>query len=227
MLNRPLVRYVVRKLFPNPGTIQSYGPGHEYSDLLQSGRMGLWYACARRDPTRNDKEWQSYAYKCIHGFVMLALREAGKDRFKEEVGRWPRMLSVDFSLTKKESAFDGPHAYNSRDTRLAKAALSELEEVQHALGNRSWWNIDEAGVGEKAMLSVALKQLPERLQTIIEARMDGESLEAVGEKLGITRERARQLQKMALSRLFYLFHHRAANAEDIHEMSHALAPWST
>jgi len=52
-----------------------------------------------------------------------------------------------------------------------------------------------------AVMQAALEKLPERVQAIILKRQEGETFEAIGADLGISRERVRQLQRRGLRKL--------------------------
>lgn len=52
-----------------------------------------------------------------------------------------------------------------------------------------------------AILREAVKQLPERRRLVMEGRMAGKTLEQVGDDMGITKERVRQLESNAIAQL--------------------------
>ncbi len=54
---------------------------------------------------------------------------------------------------------------------------------------------------EAVRLRKALVELPERLQAILLARMAGDTLEAIGIRLDITKERVRQLEQNGMRHL--------------------------
>lgn len=54
---------------------------------------------------------------------------------------------------------------------------------------------------EIASLRLAIAALPEREHEVIKSRMNGETLQAIGKRIGITRERVRQIETQALRKI--------------------------
>ena len=104
-----------------------------------------------------------------------------------------------------------------REVREAARAVASLDKPVGDAGDTAFGdlvatergNVEEVvtvSLGEDA-LHRAVEMLPERERTVIKLRygLDGDrdpmSLEAIGKELGITRERVRQIETQALSRL--------------------------
>lgn len=91
---------------------------------------------------------------------------------------------------------------NSARGRAERASLDANDPVHESPDHRA---DDPAEVVERRevweLLTAAVGSLPERERDILKARAEGQTLEAVGEVLGVTKERVRQLAARAHERL--------------------------
>jgi RNA polymerase primary sigma factor len=196
-------------------------------DLISEGNMGLMKAVERFDPKKGGK-LSTYAAWWIKQGIRRALANQGKtirlpshmvdklfrmrrmqETLSHELGRvpTPKELSVRLEVTEKvvkywlevsqrPTSLDVPLGEDGRDTlsdtisdAKAKSPFDDLNDLQL---------LEEMGL--------YVKELNEREQIILEHRfglngVETESLEEVGGRLGITRERVRQLQNQALATL--------------------------
>lgn len=216
-VNLPAVRFVMRKYFYAASRPGHFGNERDMDDMLQAGRMGLWHACVRRDPARSDADWRGYAFTCIRGYILISLRDNGKEAFaRTNGGARPNMLSVDWSSLESADHLHG------RNERLTRQALAKLVERQYEIGNRPWWDLGSLVTGQFERLDAAIETLPERLRVILRARLDEESLQKVSERFSISHERIRQLQVQALKKVYLSIHGVAAPEETFLEMTSAL-----
>jgi RNA polymerase primary sigma factor len=203
------------------------GWGVPLTDLIAAGNLGLIEAAKRFDPDREVK-FISYAVWWIRqaimqtifqqtGAVRIPIKESlfiskvkeAYDRLKEELEREPTLeeiaKEVDSNPKKVRQALqivrmpyslDMPMGEEEDITLLDLLSKKGTEDVEREI-------IEESLHKE---LTKLMKALDEREREIIKHRygLEGEepkTLEVVGEMLGISRERVRQLENRALKKL--------------------------
>ncbi len=183
------------------------GRGLELEDLVQEGNIGLLHAVQKFE-WRRGYRFATYATWWIRQAIARALGHTGRPI------RLPRGVSAALART------SGPTEAGSRlaAARLAAQALVSLDEefgeeeeqtLHDVVAARASGTPEQAAVGRLA--TAELRRLVEaaltpREQVIVTRRygLDGaapEGLSVVGRRLGLTRERTRQIEEMALRKL--------------------------
>jgi len=203
------------------------GRGVPFLDLIQEGNIGLIRA-ANKFNYRLGHKFSTYATWWIRQAVTRAIADQSRTiRVPVHMGdQINRLLRISHRLTQElgrqptseelAKALDIPPRKVEQMLRVARRPLSlEMptdDEEESTLGD---FIEDEGAVSPPEAVSDAmlrdmireiLQDLPPREVRILQLRyglVDGETytLEEVGKKLGVTRERVRQIEAQALSRL--------------------------
>jgi RNA polymerase primary sigma factor len=196
-------------------------------DLIQEGNVGLITAARKFDPDQGVK-FISYAVWWIRQAILAALANQGRavrvplnrasdlarifrerERLKQELGRDPSTEEVAYAAKLTPEIVESLSTLNSSEIRL-DAPIGETDDSQ--LVER--FIVAEASEPEEAVeermlnegVTRALSTLSERDAKVIRLYygLDGNrehTLEEIGNMLGVTRERVRQLRDRALKRL--------------------------
>jgi RNA polymerase primary sigma factor len=205
--------------------------GIPFEDLLNEGNLGLIEAARRFNPDRNNK-FISYAIWWIRKAILKALCEKAHvvrmpysqiKKFKEirkaeqelrrSLGRAPTRDEISSHLSKCVSKIDRVLQYGVQETSLdvgvgedRDTPLAEIlpDERGHSPEDRLLGEETHAGLGE------IYAQLTEQQQTVIAYRYGvlGDrplTLQETGERIGVSRERVRQIENQAKERMRRLF----------------------
>lgn len=203
------------------------GRGVPFLDLIQEGNIGLIRATKKFEYRRGHK-FSTYATWWIRQAVTRAIADQGRTiRVPVHMGdQINKLLRVQHQLTQKlgrdpsvEELADHLEVTPKKVENMIQVARRPLsletptdDEEDSVLGD--FIEDDEAPPPDdtatynllKEHLEEVLEQLPPREVRILQLRyglMDGQAytLEEVGRKMGVTRERVRQIEAQALSRL--------------------------
>jgi RNA polymerase primary sigma factor len=219
-----LVNYNLRLVVSIARRYQGFGL--PLQDLIQEAMFGLIRAAEKFDWRRGYK-FSTYATLWIRQSIQRGLDNTSRQiRLPANVAQQLRTLKrVESELTAKldHEPSDSEIAENSKFSREEVAVMRDLSRVTTSLDatvtddsetTLGEFHADEAPAPEEDVIArqreqaveAALGQLPERERQVLELRFgttgEGEAtLRDIGRRLGITQERARQLETRALERL--------------------------
>lgn len=212
-----------------------YRSGVDFLDLIEEGNLGLMHAVKKFDPTRGFR-FSTYAAYWIEQAVRRALDEQSKtiripphalealrkwlrewDRLQSSFGRSPTLQEManklNLSPRQIKSVLDAHGA--SRNVGSLDTPLDEDENlfISDIVANKAEKGPDQifSLLRVHDELTLALKQVGDRERNILEMRFglndrDRLTLEEVGRKLKLSRERIRQLEERGLARLRRVAH---------------------
>jgi len=205
---------------------QYQNQGMSLTDLINEGNLGLLKAAQKYDETRGFK-FISYAVWWIRQSIMQALAEQSRivrlplnqvgavnkinravNRFEQEHERKPSTQELSDDVDLPVDKIDEAMAANTRHVSMdAPFSDSDDSSLLDLLANDDIPDTDRSLVDEslKTEVSQALMTLSERERNIVKAFFGiGQpemTLDEIGMKFGLTRERVRQIKEKALRHL--------------------------
>jgi RNA polymerase sigma factor (sigma-70 family) len=201
--------------------------GLALADLVQEGNIGLTRAAERFEHQRNLR-FSTYAGWWIRQAVTRALADQSRTvRIPAHLSEQIRQLNRVHRQLQADLGREVTAAELAQETGLAPERVEEMLRLQQStlsldapIGEDSDSVLgdvipdesapDPAAVGDEArmgrILSSALRGLAERERTVLELRFglgteSPQTLEEIGARFGVSRERIRQIEALALKRL--------------------------
>lgn len=205
---------------------QYQNQGLSLPDLINEGNVGLIKAAEKFDETRGFK-FISYAVWWIRQSILQAIAEQSRivrlplnqvgsvnkinkvlNKFEQEYERKPSIEEISEKVDLPEDKIDDVLKINSRHVSVdAPFADGEDNGLLDVLVNDDSPMADKSLVLEslRAEINTALQALNERESNVIEAffgiNQPEMTLDEIGTKYGLTRERVRQIKEKAIRRL--------------------------
>jgi RNA polymerase primary sigma factor len=205
---------------------QYQNQGLTLPDLINEGNLGLLKAAERFDETRGFK-FISYAVWWIRQSILQAISEQSRivrlplnqvgslnkinreiNKFEQENERRPSLNEIADKIDLPQEKIDEAMSVNSHHISVdAPFTDSEDSSLLDVLVNEDIPTTDMGLVNEslKSEIQAALSVLSERERKVIEASYGIEqpelTLEEIGEKFGLSRERVRQIKEKAIRKL--------------------------
>jgi len=205
---------------------QYQNQGLSLPDLINEGNVGLIKAAEKFDETRGFK-FISYAVWWIRQSILQAIAEQSRivrlplnqvgsvnkinkvlSKFEQEHERRPSVEEISESLDLPEEKVDEALSVNSRHVSVdAPFVDGEDNSLLDVLVNDDAPMADRTLLVEslKSEINKALKTLNDRERGVVEAfygiNQPEMTLEEIGSKFGLTRERVRQIKEKAIRRL--------------------------
>lgn len=189
------------------------GLGLPLGDLISAGWLGLMHAVHHYDPAR-DARFSTYASPCISGTILREIR----------AWQWPVVVPEHAWVAARRLA-----AWKVDESRLTPGARSRLLFALRVMAIRGRMSLpDERTVRDPLLFRVADGNVPDPIDSLIRAelaecvhraidRLDGryadilrsrfgigrpeETFQSIGRRLGLSRERVRQIEMKAYDRL--------------------------
>ena len=218
--NRPLV-------FKIAGELRRSGPS--YDDLVQEGCVGLCIAARKYDPTRENK-FSTYAAHWIRACMMaFAINTRGPVRFGST--KHQRRIYFNLGRVRRKLEAEGETATPEKIAAVLNVPLDQVIDALPRMANKDWSVDARYDDGAKNLRSVlvdkhvraddlleavradaeasarlrkAVASLKPRSAFVVKMRFlreDPLTLQEVGDRLAISRERVRQLEARALKML--------------------------
>ncbi len=187
-LTRANLRFVVSvaKQYQNQGL--------SLPDLINEGNLGLIKAAEKFDETRGFK-FISYAVWWIRQSILQALRRPSPEELADELEIPVDKISDTLKVSGRHISVDAPFV-EGEDNSL----LDVLVNDDSPMADRSLVNESLAREIDRA-LSTLTEREKDIIQMFFGINTQEMTLEEIGDKFGLTRERVRQIKEKAIRRL--------------------------
>jgi len=201
--------------------------GYPLHELINEGNLGLIEAVSRFDPLRGVR-FITYASWWIRQAILAAIAHHGQvfslppklkhelyrfetkvSNLTQELGRRPSVdeISKELGMTERDvrGMMEGPPTEVSLNTPVGEESETRLEDL---IEDHSVAPVDELLIAQsfEEQLQTLLSQLDEKERVIIERRFglgdqDPQTLAEIGSEMHLSRERIRQIEERALTKL--------------------------
>jgi RNA polymerase primary sigma factor len=201
--------------------------GYPLHELINEGNLGLIEAVSRFDPSRGVR-FITYASWWIRQAILAAIAHHGQvfslppklkhelyrfetkvSNLTQELGRRPSVdeISKELGMTERDvrGMMEGPPTEVSLNTPVGEESETRLEDL---IEDHSVAPVDELLIARsfEEQLQTLLSQLDEKERVIIERRFglgdrDPQTLAEIGSEMHLSRERIRQIEERALTKL--------------------------
>lgn len=167
------------------------GKGIDYEDLFQAAFEGVHFAACRFDPAKG--KFSTIALPMARFSVMKMIRESRTAvREPQKKVNTVHEFSLDRPAQRPGDADDwgdrpGMQDASSQAMRLVDSAEGAEQTIDRGRRDRA--------------LAWAVRKLPPRPRRVIKLRLEGYTLAKIGKEMGVSSERARQLEVRALAAL--------------------------
>lgn len=207
------------------------GKGVEFPDLIQEGNLGLIRAREKFDPTKYDSRFDTYAYGWIHRFIHNALeskRETGLRISRRDCFLYTRIIRIisennwEFGDLSEAQITEIAQITGKSPERVLSLlqAIRPIRSLSEPIGEDGNRTLEEMTAGEdrefeeilieqelKEKIEAGLLRLTPREEGVLKFRFgmrknsQPQELPEIGRRYGLTGERIRQIEAIALKRL--------------------------
>ena len=167
------------------------GKGIDYEDLFQAAFEGVHFAACRFDPAKG--KFSTIALPMARFSVMKMIRESRTAvREPQKKVNTVHEFSLDRPAQRPGDADDwgdrpGMQDASAQATRLVDTSDGAEQTIDRGRRDRA--------------LALEIRRLPPQPRRVIKLRLEGYTLRKIGQEMGVSGERARQLEARALAAL--------------------------
>lgn len=166
------------------------GKGIDYEDLFQAAFEGVHFAACRFDPAKG--KFSTIALPMARFSVMKMIRESRTAvREPQKKVNTVHEFSLDKPALDERDAIDGVRSGASGAGTFAAMLVDPTDSAEQTV---------DRGRRDRA-LALEIRRLPPQPRRVIKLRLEGYTLRKIGQEMGVSGERARQLEARALAAL--------------------------